>query len=164
MGPEVNLPQAIREDNSPLALEGLLAGGLGYFLGFLRWTSYKCPGGGDVFRRDYWPANARLGKGVRVCRKCGLEFDDGSREWPQLPFTSRLRVFFPPLLMGIWGGFEVAAILSLFIGTRDEHSFLVVVIVSTMGLIPALVWSPYPLYSVFRSIRRYNDRDSAGRT
>jgi hypothetical protein len=158
----VDLPQAIREENSPLDLVGLLGGGLGHFLVFLRWTSYKCPHCGHVFRRAYWPANVKLGEGVRHCSDCGLEFDDGSREWPQLPFFSKLRVFFPPLLVGIWGGHVAAAILSLFIPAQDGHNLDIFILVSTFGLIPTLVWAPYPLYSVICSIRRYNDRRSIG--
>jgi predicted RNA-binding Zn-ribbon protein involved in translation (DUF1610 family) len=151
----MNLPPAIREDHNPFAVLGLL-GGLERFLVFVRWTSYKCPHCGQVFRRDYWPENVRLGSGVRLCRKCGGEFEDGSREWPQLALADKLRVFFPPTLMAIWAGFVVTAILSLFIGPRDEHSLGVVIIVSAFGLLPTLLWSPFPLYSVIRSHRRYS--------
>jgi hypothetical protein len=159
----MNLPGAVREDHNPFALVGLFPG-CQRFLIFLRWRSYKCPHCGHVFRRDYWPANIRIGSGVHLGRKCGLEFDDGSREWPELSLAQKLRRFFPPLLMAIWGGFVVASILSLFIGPRDEHSLLVIVLVSSFGLMPTLIWSPLPLYSVVRSIRRYNNRGSVGGT
>jgi hypothetical protein len=150
-------PKATREDQNPFALLGFLPRYL-RLLVFLRWTSYKCPHCGHVFRRDFWPRNVWLGAGERVCKNCGKTFDDGSLEWRELPLVRKLRFFFPPLSVGIWGGFVVAAMASLFIGPRDEHSWPVVIVVSTFGLIPALAWSPIHLLQVIRSIRRYNAR------
>jgi len=150
-------PKAIREDHNPFALLGFLPTYLRLLI-FLRWTSYKCPHCGHVFRIEFWPNNVKLGSGQRLCKQCGTLFDDGSREWPELPLFRKLRLFFPPLAVGIWGGFVVAAIASLFIGPRDEHSWPVVIIVSTFGLIPALAWSPIHLIQVIRSIHRYNAR------
>ena len=150
-------PKATHEDQNPFALFGFLPGYLRLLI-FLRWTIYKCPHCGDVFRRDFWPRNVWLGAGEHVCKNCGKIFDDGSCEWPELPLLRKLRFFFSPLAIGIWGGFVVAAIASLFIGPRDEHSWPVVIVVSTFGLIPALAWSPIHLTQVIRSIRRYNAR------
>jgi len=145
----MNLPSAIRKDCDLLTLVGLH---------LVRWTSYSCPHCNGVFRRDYWPRNVWLGAGKRVCKNCGQIFDDGSREWAEIPLLRRLRVFFPPLAVGIWGGFVVAAVASLFIGPRDEHSWPLVIVVSTFGLIPAIAWFPIHLAQVIRSIRRYNER------
>jgi len=153
----MELPAAIREDHNPLAVAGFFPG-LQRFLIFVRWTSYSCPHCNAVFRRDYWPSNVRLGTGERMCRKCGRVFDDGSREWPELPLGRKLRLLFSPLVIGVWGGFVVAAIASLFIGPRDEHSWSVVIVVSTFGLMPTLALSPIHLTQVIRSIRRYNAR------
>ncbi len=154
-------PKAIHEDQNPFALLGFLPGYLRLLI-FLRWTAYKCPHCSQVFRRDFWPRNVWLGTGKRVCKNCGQIFDDGSSEWPELALFRKLRFFLPPLAVGIWGGFVVAAVASLFIGPRDEHSWPVVIIVSTFGLIPALAWSPIHLAQVIRSIHRYNARGNQG--
>ena len=153
----MKLPAAVHEDHSPFSVLGLFPG-YQRFLIFVRWTSYKCPHCGCVFRRDFWLSSVRLGRGQRTCKECAMPFDDGSREWPELPILGKLRFFLPPFAIGIWGGFTVAAIVSLFIGPRDEHSWPVVFIVSTFGLMPALAWSPIQLTRVIRSVRRYNGR------
>jgi len=155
------LPHAIREDDNPFALLGLTPG-LQRLLIFIRWTSYKCPHCGHVFRRNFWPSAIRLESGQRKCKECGMLFDDGSREWPELPFGRRLRLFLPPLAIGIWGGFLVAAVISLYVSPRDEHSWGVVFLVSAVGLIPVLAWSPVALMRVIYSIHRYNARGGAG--
>lgn len=150
-------PKATHEEQSPFALLGFLPGYLRLLI-FLRWTIYKCPHCGHVFRRDYWPGNVWLGAGEHVCKNCGKIFDDGSREWPELPLARMLRLLFPPLIIGVWGGFVVAAVASLFIGPRDEQSWLIVILVSSFGLVPAVAWSPIQLARVIRSIHRYNAR------
>jgi len=150
----MKLPPAIREDNNPFAIPALFPGPLRLLI-LLRWTSYSCPHCKAVFHRDFWPSNVRLSSGERTCRKCGRIFDDGSREWPELGLASKLRFLFPPLLIGISGGFIVAAIMSLFISPRDEHSWLVVIMVSIFGLVPVILWCPIRLIWILRSRRRY---------
>ena len=151
---EADLLPAIRKDHDPLALAGLL-GGLAPLI-FLRWTSYGCPHCGATFRRDFWLYNVRLGSGKCVCRQCGKFFDDGAREWPDLALAKKLRFLFPPLLVAISGGFVVASIFSLFIGPRDEHSWIIVVTVSAFAAVPVILWCPVRLISVVRSNRRYS--------
>jgi hypothetical protein len=160
----MNLPSAIRKDRDLLALAGLhFLSPYFAFLPFLRWTSYSCPHCNCVFRRDYWPNNVRLGNGERTCQECTRVFDDGSREWPELSLTRRLRFLFPPLLIGISGGFVVAAILSVFITPRDEHSWLVVAIVFGFSLIPVIIWCPVRLVWVLRSKHRYENEPASMR-
>jgi len=149
--------KAAHEDQNPFALLGFVPGYLRLLI-FLRWTVYKCPHCGRIFRRDFWPRNVRLGPGEHVCKNCGKVFDYDSREWPELHLLRKLRFFFPPLALGVRGGFVVAAIASLSIGLRDEHSWPVVIVVSSFGLIPALAWSPIHLTQMIRSIHRYNAR------
>jgi|SRR5579859_1057913 len=156
------LRRAIREDRNPFSIFGFTPG-FQRLLIFVRWTSYKCPHCGHVFRRDFWPGSVRLGSGQRTCQECGTLFDDGSREWPELAFESKLRLFLPPLAIGIWCGFLAAAVASLYIGPRDEHSWGVVFFVSAVGLMPAIAWSPVPLTRMIYSIHRYKargDRDA----
>lgn len=155
------LPPAIREDHNPFAILGLTPG-FQRLLIFVRWTGYKCPHCGHVFRRDFWPRTVWLGSGQCTCKECGMLFDDGSREWPELPFGSKLKLFLSPLAIGIWGGFVFAAVASLYIGPRDEHSWGVVLLVSALGLVPAIAWSPVPLTRMICSIRRYNSRRDTG--
>jgi hypothetical protein len=100
---KIDLLPAIREDHNPLALVGLLGGLQAAPLIFLRWTSYSCPHCGRTFRRDFWQYNVGLGSGKRVCRQCGKFFDDGTREWPDLPSAKKLRFLFPPLLVAVCG-------------------------------------------------------------
>jgi hypothetical protein len=152
----MDTPPAIRKDRDLLVLFGLhFLSPFFAFLPLLRWTSFSCPHCNRVFRRDYWPSNVRLGSGERTCPQCARVFDDGSREWPELRLASKLRFLFPPLLSGISGGLLVAAILSFFITPRDEHSWLVVVMVSAFGLIPAMVWFLARMIWVVRSKNRY---------
>ncbi len=168
----MTLPPASRKDRDLLVLFGLhFASPYFAFLPFVRWTTFSCPHCDAVFRRDYWPRNVRLGSGERTCPQCARAFDDGSREWPELGLASKLRFLFPPLLSGISGGFLVAAILSLFITPRDEHSWLVVVMVSAFALIPVMVSCLARLIWVVRSRNRYETgapkarrRFEAGRT
>lgn len=144
--------KATREDHYGLPVAGLLPG---YFrlLIFFRWTSYKCPHCGHVFRRDFWPGNVRLGSGERICTQCAGVFDDGSREWPLLPVYKKLRFFFPPLLLGISGGFLLAGILTIFLPDPDWR---VVAFSAMIALFPVLLWSLVRLPWVLRSIHRYN--------
>jgi hypothetical protein len=147
-------PQAIREDNNSFPYAGFLPG-YGRLLLFLRWTSYACPHCHKVFRRDFWPGNVRLGSGERTCAKCGNVFDDGSREWMDLGIRGKIRIFCPPLLCGIWGGFAVAGGVSYFAFPRDEHSLFVGVFAFLVGIVPVLLCSPYHVIAVLRSNRRY---------
>ena len=159
--PSADLPLAIREDNNPFALLGFTPG-IQRLLIFVRWTSYKCPYCGCIFRRDFWPTKVTLGSGKRMCKNCGMSFDDGSREWPDLPFASKLRLFLSPFAIGMWGGFVLAGILSLYIAPRDEHSWGVAFFVSAFGALPAIVWSPVPLTRVICSLHRYNSGSHVG--
>jgi len=143
-------PHAIRKDHNPFAFAGFL-GPLRPLI-FLRWTTYSCPHCGYVFRRDFWPNKVKLGKGERECPQCFKVFDDGTREWPKLGLGTKLHFFFPPLFLGIWGGLALAAILSLFIGPRDEHSWPVVFVIS---IPPLILWCPLRLIWVLRSISRF---------
>jgi hypothetical protein len=52
-------------------------------LAFERWTSCACPSCEAAPRRDFCPANVRFGNSIVDCKKCGVSFDDGPREWPQ---------------------------------------------------------------------------------
>ena len=155
--PSMTLPLAIRKDRDLSALSGLhLLSPFFSFLPLLRWSTFVCPVCDVAFRTDYWPHNVRLGSGHRTCGQCGTAFDDGSREWPELRLTQKVRFLFPPLLVGIAGGFLFAAIASLFIGRRDEHSWLVVFIISALGFLPAVLWSLFRLIWVMHSIHRYH--------
>src|SRR5215472_3344881 len=71
-------------------------------------TSYCCPHCGYLLHADFWSGNVRLGQGVRRCAQCGEEYDDGSREWPQLSLGSKFRYCCPPILAGISGGIVFA--------------------------------------------------------
>ena len=116
-------------------------------------TSFRCPHCGHLLRADFWSGNVRLGPGVRRCAQCAGEYDDGSREWPQLPLGSKLRFCCPPILVGISGGIVVAAVLVLFLRQPDWR-------VTAAGLVIALF--PLFLFFIVRlpwilfSIRRYN--------
>jgi len=149
----MKLPSADKSDNNDFALLALAT--RGPFLGFIRWTSYSCPHCHHVFRRDFWPNNVRLGRGERTCHNCGKPFDDGSREWPELSLTRKIRVFFPPLLVGIWGGFTLAGILSFFLAPRDEHSLGIVIFAFLFGLMPVIFTCPIRLIWISRSKNRY---------
>ena len=143
-------PSAIRKDNNSFASIGLL--GPMRPLALLRWTSYSCPHCGYVLWRDFWPNKVRLGKGERICPRCSNVLDDGSREWPELSFGSKLHFFLPSLFVGIWGGLSLAGFGSLFTGPRDEHSWPVALV---LVLFPLVLWCPARLIWVFRSKSRY---------
>ncbi len=152
----MSLPSAIHEDHSPFGVLGLFPG-YQRFLIFIRWTSYKCPQCGCLFRRDFWPQKLRLGPGQRTCTQCSTLFDDGSREWRELSTAKKFRFFLPPLLLGICGGFLLAAVLVSFMPQRDWRVSVFGLIIS---ILPLIVWCPVRMLWVIRSIRRYNTRVS----
>ena len=152
---ETKYPLAIREDHNPFVLV------LGLFR-FLRWTSYSCPFCHAVFRRDFWPYNVRLGDGRRECKSCGRVFDDGAREWPELPLTKKLRFYFPPLVLAIAGGFLFCGVFTLCIAPRDERNWLVGGIVIGACLTPLFLWSLIRLLWISRSNRRYSGKEMLG--
>src|SRR5258708_18842210 len=116
-------------------------------------TSYTCPHCGHVLYVDFWSQNVRLGPGIRKCTQCGESYDDGSREWPQLPFNQKLRYCFPPVVIGICGGIVLAAIAVLFLPQPDWRVMVAgLVIASSPLLLCCLVRAPW----VFVSISRYN--------
>lgn len=157
---DVELLPALREDHHPFPFAAFLGNLVP--LAFLRWTSYSCPHCARTFRRDFWQYNVRLGNGRRLCRQCGEAFDDGTREWAELTLPRKLRFLFPPFLVAIFGGFALAAILSLFIGPRDEHSWIIVVTVSAFALIPVMLWCSVRLIPVARSKRRCSTTPTGG--
>ena len=129
---------------------------------FIHGRANACPHCMGIFLLYFWPANVRLGSGEHRCKECAKIFDDGSREWPELPLGRRLRFsYHRPSLQSVedlcWPG-----ILSFFIPPRDEHSLLVVATVSAFGLIPILVWSPVRLIWVLRSKQKIFERTSSG--
>lgn len=103
------LPRAIREDHDPFAL-GVGFGG-GFLFAFLRWSNFRCPHCRSVFRRTYLPSEVRLGRGTCRCSSCGREFDNGSREWPELSQGDRLRYLLPAPVMGMVVGLVVCSAL-----------------------------------------------------
>ena len=115
--------------------------------------SYRCPHCGHLWRADFWSGNVRLGPGMRQCSQCGEDYDDGSREWPQLSVGKKLRFCCPPILAGISGGMVFAAIAVLFLPKPDWRA-----------TVAGLVFAVFPLFLfflvrlpwVFLSIRRYN--------
>jgi hypothetical protein len=161
----MNLPSAIRKDCDLFALVGLhLLSPYFAFLAMLRWTSYSCPHCSGVFRRDYWPHSVRLGNGERICRECAKVFDDGSREWPELELTQRLRFLLPPSIIAITGGFLLCGIVTLFIAPRNVVNWVIGVIILVISLSPTIAWCLVRLICVLRSIRRYeNEPSSVGR-
>src|SRR5579864_1725765 len=151
---QVNLPLAIRQDHNPFFLAWLYPG-FAKFLVLLRWASYKCPNCSGVFRRDYWPENVRIGCGRRNCAHCGSQFDDGSREWPELTRGKKLRYFLPPGMQAIAGGGVFCATFTLLILPKDVINLGAGILLFTVFLSPVLVWSLLRLQCVFGSIRRY---------
>ena len=106
---------AVREDHDPLKwLAGI---GTGTLLAFIRWSDFRCPYCGEVFRRTYLPSGVMLGSGERTCPTCGKVFDDGFREWPELSFDQKVQHVLPVPIMGDhWG-------LSCVRGHRNFHLY-----------------------------------------
>ena len=163
-------PAALREDHDPFLFLGHSLGltprpfYLPSVFGFLRWTSYSCPFCHTVFRRDYWPHNVRLGDGQRECKSCGRVFDDGAREWPELPRAKKLRFYFPPMVLAIAGSFLFCGIFTLFIAPRDVLNWLMGLAVIGVCLTPLVLWSLIRLLWVSRSNQRYAEKEMlAGR-
>jgi len=153
---------ATRDDYSPFdqaaILLPVLAGSAPFiFLTFVRWTSYACPHCEAVFRRDFWPANVRLGNGIVVCKKCGASFDDGSREWPQLAWGKRLRYFLPPGIQAVAGGGLFCFVFTLFIAPAEVLHIPGVLFIFLFFLSPVLLWSLLRYFFVYRSIQRFQE-------
>jgi hypothetical protein len=155
----MSLLQAIREDHDPFAILGLF-GGFGRFLFFFRWTSYACPHCLGVFRRDFWPHNVRLGNPEHICKKCGIPFDDGSREWPELRLAQRLRFFLPPGIQAMGGSLLFCGIFTLFIAPRDVVNLSAGTVVVLISLSPTLIWCAMRLVWILRSKNRFENDPS----
>lgn len=106
------LPRAIREDHDPLKL--LTGIGAGTLFAFLRWSDFRCPNCRAIFKRAYLPNEIHLGRGEHACLSCGRLFDDGSREWPQLSQSDKIRYILPTPIMGVIGGFLICTALAIF--------------------------------------------------
>jgi hypothetical protein len=116
-------------------------------------TGFRCPHCGFLWRADFWTGNVRLGPGRRRCAQCGEDYDDGSREWPELPLRSKFRYCCPPIVAAICGGIAFAAVFTLFLPVPDWR-------MTAMGLLFAC----FPIFLFFLvrppwvllSIHRYN--------
>jgi hypothetical protein len=158
---------ALRNDNDPFILAAhllpvLIASPAFLALPFVRWTSYSCPHCRSVFRRDFWPQNVRLGNGAAICKKCGQSFDEGSREWPQLPWGKKLRYFLPPGIQAVAGGGLFCVVFTFFIAPRDVIDWQFVVILPLTFLSPVLIWYLVRSYFVIRSTRRFWETGASG--
>jgi hypothetical protein len=127
------------------------------FLAFVRWTRDACPQSHSAFRRDFWPQNVRLGCGGTVCRNCGQSFDDGSREWPQLTWSKKLRYFLPPGIQAVAGGGLFCIIFIFFIAPGDAIDWQFTVFLPLFFLSPVLIWSLGRFLFVLGSTRRFRD-------
>src|SRR5580704_15240964 len=98
-------PASIRDDRDPF-WAGIWR--------YVRWTSYRCPYCGARFRTDYIPRKVILGHGERTCSGCGKVFDDGSREWPELTTSERIRYLVPVPMVGVIAGCLLCVAIPLF--------------------------------------------------
>ena len=122
-------------------------------------TSYRCPHCGHLLHADFWSGNVRLGPGVRRCSQCGEDYDDGSREWPQLSVGKKLRFCCPPILAGISVGILFAGVAMLFLPQPDWR---VTVAGLVFAVFPLFLFFLVRLPWVFLSVRRYNARGNSG--
>jgi hypothetical protein len=148
---QTELPLEVSEDQTPFPL-AVLFPGYARALGFVRWTSYRCPDCGHVSRRDYWTNSVHIGPRVRKCDHCGTLFDDRACEWPEFVTLKKLRVFFPPLLVGICGGLVLAGVIVSMI---PPHDWRLSAISVTIALGPVVFWGIVRLPWVLVSISRY---------
>jgi hypothetical protein len=154
-------PIAIRKDYDPFLLETYVSPGAPCFrkflspLGFIRWTTFSCPHCLQVFRRDYLPHNVRLGDGERICSKCGKFFDDGSREWPELGASQKLRFLCPTPLIGILAGLLICCVITLAIVPREQLKPVAIVLIIAVGLVPLIPWCLLRMPRIYNSIHRY---------
>jgi len=155
---QIDLRTATREDRVPFPL-AVFFPGYGHILGLVRWTDYACPQCGQVFRRDFWTHSIHIGPHVRKCKKCGILFDSGAREWPELVTSKKIRVFFPPLLVGISGGLILAGILASSI---PPYKWLITIGSTMIALLPIVLWCLIRLPWILFSIRRYRANPNAG--
>lgn len=152
------LMPTVREDHDPLTwLAGI---GTGTLLAFIRWSDFRCPYCGEVFRRTYLPSGVMLGSGERTCPTCGKFFDHGFREWPEWSFDQKVQHLFPVPTMRITGGFLVCAAIAIFsfIQARGSvsWSFFKVAAVAWAGFL--VCWSVVGVPGIRRSNRRWTER------
>jgi len=144
-------PAATREDHDPFDVLRIAPTFL-QLLGFIHWSTYRCPHCSDVFRTDYWSDSIRLGRGERTCRHCANVFDDGTREWPQLVKRQKRKYFVPTFIVAA-GVSLFLAILCVPVILLGDRAYRVAGIV--LLVVPLLWWSMRFVW-VFLSIRRYN--------
>lgn len=147
----MSIARAIRKDHNPFAVLGLFE--------FVRWTDHCCPHCQKVYRRTYFPGSVFLGNGRRTCSECRRDFDDESREWPELRSGQKLRFLLPPAVLGLSGGVLLSAGIALFLASRDQADwvFEVCILVFSLGVstVPPLVWSAIRLPAIRRSTERH---------
>jgi hypothetical protein len=160
-------PAAIRIDHDPLPAK--VTAWVGYPrstvspLALFRWTEFRCPHCREVFRRDYLPHKIRLGSGERTCEHCGKIFDDGSREWPELPANEKFRCILPPPLVGVTIGLLICIVLTVIFASRERADFVGVVAVVSVFLLPVVPWFAIRIPQIYRSIYRYENEISPTR-
>ena len=100
-----------------------------------------------------------LGNRRRKCSECGRDFDDESREWPELRRGQKLRFLLPPGVLGLSGGILLSAAITFFFALRDQadRTFPVFILVFCLcvSTVPPLAWSAIRLPAIRRSTARY---------
>ena len=156
-------PAAIRHDHEVSSWVHLLPVALASVLAVFRWTDFRCPHCQDIFRRDYLPHKVRLGSGDRRCRSCGKIFDDGAREWPELPGSGKFRCLLPPPVLGAVIALLVCSSIALLMAQRDQVNIGIAIIVVVAFLSPVLPWFAIRIAQIYMSVHRYENQFEATR-
>jgi hypothetical protein len=138
-------PVSIRDDHDPFW------GGL---LRYIRWTCYRCPYCQMSFRTDYVPRKVILGNGERTCLNCGKVFDDGSREWPGLNLSEKVRYLLPVPVVGILAAYVVCCSIPFFRRPLNPGELIVVAFMTVVLLVAMVPW----LLLRYLAIRKSRDR------
>jgi hypothetical protein len=67
-----------------------------------RWYVYSCPICRKTYQRSLSPF--QLGSGKRRCPNCTSVFDDGTKEWPELPPMEKFEYVCPTMVLDYFGG------------------------------------------------------------
>ena len=129
----------------------------------LRYYRFLCPGCGREFANKLSPV--LLGTGIRRCRKCGLVFKDGCKEWPELSRGEKFKYFFPTMVLGfVIGAVVVGAFAVLSFADNLGLGVLMGLFVFLLFMLP---WSPYFLLQwrhIPKSRARYERHGVVGET
>ena|SRR5713226_1899534 len=105
----------------------------------LRYYTFNCSSCGAEYKNKLSPI--LLGTGKRRCKKCGVAFLDGCKEWPELTGHQKFQYFFPTSVLGFVVGAVLVGAIAVLVFS-DQLGLGLLMGATAFGMF-ALPWAPY---------------------